>query len=48
MRGALYLAEARNKMLYELRPDLIPEGWLTDLELALWILHSESKANKHG
>lgn len=23
-------------MLYELRPDLFPEGYLTDAELSLW------------
>ncbi len=38
----------RNKMLFEVRPDLIPEGYLTDLELSLWVLHSEEKAKKHG
>lgn len=37
-------------MLYEIRPDLIPEGWLTDLELSLWVLHSEAQQakRKHG
>ena len=42
------MAELRGKMLFEIRPDLIPEGWLTDLELSLWILHSDDKAAKHG
>lgn len=36
MKSALYLAAERGRFLYEIRPDLFPEGFLTDLEVALW------------
>lgn len=36
VRTALYLAEARGRFLFEIRPDICPEGYLTDLETALW------------
>jgi hypothetical protein len=33
-------------MLYEIRPDLFPEGMLTDCEIILWSRHFEAtKAN---
>ena len=28
-------------MLFEVRPDLFPQPWLTDLELVLWGKHLE-------
>lgn len=36
MRAALELGHARGKMLYELRPDIMPYGYLTPKELELW------------
>lgn len=47
------LCEARGKFLYEARPDLFPEGYLTQLEVAIWNEYyrerNESmKANKRG
>jgi hypothetical protein len=30
-------------MLYELRPDLLPEGYLTDCELILWGSYFEER-----
>ena len=37
-------------MLFELRPDLFPEGWLTDCELWLWELYFTdlNRASHHG
>ena len=37
-------------MLFELRPDLFPEGWLTDVELCLWDLYLTdlNQAFDHG
>jgi hypothetical protein len=32
-------------MMYELRPDLFPQPWLTDAELLLWGWHFE-EANR--
>jgi hypothetical protein len=33
-------------MLFELRPDLVPVPWLTDLELALWGRYYEEQAER--
>ncbi len=33
-------------MLYEVRPDVCPEGYLTDLEIALWGLFFEDRERK--
>jgi hypothetical protein len=30
-------------MLFELRPDLFPQPWLTDAELELWELYLEER-----
>jgi hypothetical protein len=30
-------------MLYELRPDLLPEGYLTDTEMILWSRYYEER-----
>lgn len=40
------LADARGKMLYEILPHVFPEGYLTDLELALWGLFYEERDRK--
>lgn len=43
----MFLAENRHKLLYEVRPDLFPEGFLTPLEVALWYLfYEERDANR--
>ena len=34
--------------MYEVRPDLFPQGFLTDVEIELWELYySEKEANKN-
>jgi hypothetical protein len=33
----------RGRFLYEIRPDVFPEGWLTDVELTLWGLYYEER-----
>lgn len=40
MRNACMLADLRGTgWLYELLPDLFPEGYLTELEIQVWNLH---------
>jgi len=46
------LLHSRGGYLYQHRPDIIPQGFLTDEELALWgaffeVRNAESKA-RHG
>ena len=36
MRASLALAYRNHKLLFQIRPDEFPEGYLTDTELALW------------
>lgn len=38
------IAEARGGFLYQTRPDVIPQGWLTDDELSLWVAFYERRA----
>lgn len=38
------LLEMRGGYLHEHRPDLIPQGYLTDEELSLWSAYYERKA----
>jgi hypothetical protein len=33
-------------MLFELRPDVIAQPWLTDVELILWSRHFESEQER--
>jgi hypothetical protein len=33
---ALQLCDLKGRFLFEVRPDLIPEGYLTGVECALW------------
>lgn len=41
------LAEQRGRFLYEVRPDLFPEGFLTPLEEVLWsMFYAEREARK--
>ena len=44
------IAEQRGGYLYEVRPDVIPQGWMTGEELALWAAYYERRAkeSKHG
>lgn len=44
------LVEMRGGFLYQHRPDVIPQGFCTDEELALWTAYYERKAAeaKHG
>lgn len=39
-------AEMRGGFLFQLRPDIIPQGYLTDEELAYWTVYYESKPKK--
>jgi len=34
--ASMALCHQKGKFLYEARPDLFPEGYLTNLELELW------------
>lgn len=49
VQGALLLGDKWSKPLYELIPDLIPQGRLTEVELELWGMYyarkKEQKAN---
>ena len=40
----MQLAESRGRFLFEVCPDLIPEGYLTDLEMSLWGLFYNERA----
>jgi hypothetical protein len=35
-------------MLFELRPDLFPAGYLTATEIELWGIYYEEKKERHG
>jgi hypothetical protein len=38
------LLEMRGGFLYQHRPDLIPQGFVTDEEIAMWAAYYERKA----
>jgi len=38
----------RGGYLYQHRPDIIPQGYLTDEELAIWAVYYEQRKNEHG
>jgi hypothetical protein len=44
------LLELRGGYLYQHRPDVIPQGYVTDEELALWSAYYERRQQeqKHG
>jgi len=44
------LAERNGRFLFEIRPDLFPEGRLTDLEMELWgdYLEEQQERRKHN
>lgn len=50
MRVALTLLHAKGGYLYEHRPDLFPEGQLTDTEMELWGLfyRDRNREQKRG
>lgn len=42
------LLEMRGGYLYQHRPDVIPQGWMTDEELALWSAYYAMRAAERG
>ena len=42
------LCHAKGRFLYEVRPDLFPQGFLTRLEIELWNDFYEEKNERHG
>lgn len=40
------LCELRGGYLFQVRPDVIPQGWLTDEELSLWTAYYELKEKR--
>lgn len=42
----MQLLDMRGGYLYEHRPDVIPQGFLTDDELSLWSAYYERKARE--
>ena len=42
----MLLADLRHRFLFEVRPDLFPEGFLTPLECHLWGRFYDDKAAK--
>lgn len=42
------LIEVRGGYLYQHRPDIIPQGYVTSEELALWAAYYEIKKAKNG
>ena len=36
MRNSLSLCYEKKKFLYEARPDLFPQGFVTQVEMSLW------------
>jgi len=46
--ASMNLIELRGGYLYEHRPDVIPQGRLTEEELALWAVYYERKGAEQG
>lgn len=42
------LIDLRGGYLYQHRPDIFPQGFLTNVEHALWILYYQDKKSKKG
>jgi hypothetical protein len=40
------LAGEWGKPLFEIRPDLFPEGFLTDAEMEIWALYYDEKSKR--
>jgi hypothetical protein len=47
VKVALMIADKLSKPLYEIRPDLLPYGRITRLEVELWALHLNERT-KNG
>lgn len=43
---SMRLIESRGGFLYQVRPDVIPQGFQTDEELALWAAFYEIRAQE--
>lgn len=41
------LCDMRGRFLFEVLPDLFPQGRLTDVEVGLWGLYYEQKNSEH-
>jgi hypothetical protein len=46
VRNALSLLHLQGGYLYQHRPDVIPEGYLTGVEIALWARFFEDKKRR--
>lgn len=44
----MMLSEMRGLFLYQTRPDLFPEGWLTNEEMELWSRYYDWKKSAVG
>lgn len=44
---ALMLCDLKGRFLFEVRPDLFPEGRLTPVELALWGQYFQEKNRRN-
>lgn len=44
--ASMQLCELRGGWLYEVRPDVIPQGWMTDEEIGLWAAYYEMKRER--
>ena len=42
----MILCDVTKKLMYEARPDLFPQGYLTDIELELWGIYYENRKKK--
>jgi len=44
---ALVLADRKGAFLFQAFPDIVPEGYCTQLEMELWALHYDEIAQKN-
>jgi len=42
------LADHKGRFMFEIRPDLFPQGYLTQLETEVWAEYFESKKERGG
>lgn len=42
------LADAKQRFLFEIRPDLFPDGYLTHVEELLWARFFNEKSERQG
>jgi len=45
---SMMLIEKRGGFLHQHRPDVIPQGFITDEETSLWVAYYETKDQKNG